>query len=201
MTDPSPEAKDQLAAGLACLMIVYPAVVATRFAWTALVVGASSLAVLLLAWGVLQLLCHWKRCPEGDLPLLFTACLLTSLVYLAVFLSGAYPEGIHPLPLLLTPLLLTFQALPLFHNAAAMPRKALSQLAALGGFAMALLIAIGVFRELITFGTVFVFPENFPASPGFLSSVPAGLIIAGCMLAGIRWILGKITDARQGGAP
>lgn len=179
MTDPSPEARDQLAVGLSCLMIAYPSVVATQYAWTALIVGASSFAVVLLSWGSVQLLRRWPlvgspgsvqllrrwhRRPKGSIPILLSACLMTSLVYLVLTLSGRYPEGMHPLPLLLTPLLLTYQALSLGGIASEDIRKSVSRLTALGSFSTGLLVGIGAVRELLSFGTVFSSPVDLPGT-------------------------------------
>ncbi len=192
---------DRLPAGLTCLAIAYPAVAAAGHAWSALAVGISSLAVLLLTWCSLQLLRRWSRFPRGRLPVVAIGCAVSSLVWLVARLPGWIPVDAHPLPMLAAPLLLLVQSLSLLNDENDGPIYTVPlRLAGTGAFFCIVLVSIGILREGILYGTFFGSVDAGTRIADLAVSIPVGLILAGLTLGGLRWLSGKGRGMSAGGS-
>lgn len=191
---------DGLFAGLSCLAMAYPAVAATERAWTAFFAGFGSLAVLMLTWGVIHLLRRQGRFPRGDYPVVMTGVIFSVLIYPVFCLFIPAAKSLQPLPLILTPLLLLFQALPLLHETGPglPPRRTVSRLAILGGSAAGILLVIASLREGLVYGTVF--GSHWQNASLLLAGtiVSTGLITAGLVLGCLRWIAGRVSASKGG---
>lgn len=193
---------DRLFAGLSCLTLAYPAIAATERAWTALFAGVGTLAALMLTWGVIHLLRRQNRFPHGDYPVVMIGIVFTALIYPAFCFFIPAAKSMQPLPLLLTPLLLLFQSLPLLRetDSGQPDRQNALRLAILGGSAAALLLVLAALREMLTYGTIFGYTRQTPDPMGTVTIVSIGMIAAGLALGCLRWISGRVkTSASRGG--
>jgi hypothetical protein len=200
----SADGQDDLFAGLSCLTLAYPAVAATERAWTALFAGIGSLFVLMLVWAVIHLLRAQGRFPRGDYPVVLFGVVFSVVIYPVFCLVLPEAKGLHPLPLILTPLLLLFQALPMLRVAGPSlpPRRAAFRIAVLGGAAAGMLLVLACLREALTYGTVFGHDWQRASLlyAGLVAST--GLIAAGLALGCLRWIAMRVGESvSKGGHP